>query len=299
VTIASNAQSSSNFYYSDTKAGTPTISASATVNSQAVSGSTSGFTMMAGAANQLSFISTVSGNQASSTTATIGPFVVQVQDQFGNPVTNTGSTVSLLLSTTSAGAPGHSPFFTTVSGGSSAGPVTIASNASVSSNFYYSDTLAGTPTISAAVTVNSQVVGGSTSGFTVVGGPGVEVGIALTTPTVNTSPAISCSGSVGAITCSSTGEANNSGNVLTASFVLEDLFGNPVTNSGTAIGIDLSISGTGTVSPAAGINALNIAAGQQTSSSFTLTRGTGNNHTVILTATVDGTTQTITVTLSS
>ena len=53
MTIATGASSSSPFYYADTGAGTPTISASATVNTYVVSGSTSGFTMTPGAENKI------------------------------------------------------------------------------------------------------------------------------------------------------------------------------------------------------------------------------------------------------
>ena len=45
-----------------------------------------GFTMVAGTANKFAFTSTVSGNQTVSSSASVGPFAVQVQDQFGNPV---------------------------------------------------------------------------------------------------------------------------------------------------------------------------------------------------------------------
>ena len=67
---------------------------------------------------------------------------------------------------------GHTPFFTTTSGGTTAGAVTIANGASTSANFYYSDTKAGTPTITlAGATVNTQTVSGTTTnGFTMVPG---------------------------------------------------------------------------------------------------------------------------------
>jgi frataxin-like iron-binding protein CyaY len=128
------------------------------------------FNITAGGATQLVFTTTVTGNQTASSTASIGHFAVQAQDSFGNPVTNTGSAVTLTLSTSSTGTlnPTHTPFFTTSSGGSSASTVTIANGASTSSNFYYSDTLAGTPTLMASGTVNSQSVSGTVGGFTVV-----------------------------------------------------------------------------------------------------------------------------------
>ena len=163
VTIANGASTSSTFYYSDTKAGTPTISvAGATVNGQAVTGTSTGITMVAGTP-KLVFTSTVTGNQAVSSTATVGPFAVQVQDQYGNAITNAGSAVTLLLSSTSSGT----TFFTPTQGGSASAAVTIASGASSSSNFYYSDNKAGTPTINASATVNSQVVDRSDERITI------------------------------------------------------------------------------------------------------------------------------------
>ena len=57
--------------------------------------------------------------------------------------------------------------------------------------------------------------------------------------------------------------------------------------------------GDGSVNPT-GANALSIADGfSTTSASFTLSRNKGNKKTVTMTATVHGTTQTLTVTLSS
>ena len=179
ITIASGSSTSSNFYYSDTSAGSPTINASVTLNGSAVTGSTNGFTMVAGAATQLNFTSTVSGNQAVGTTASVGPFAVQVQDQFGNPVTNTGSAVTLTLSTSSAGTSGHAPFFTPTHLATTATAVTIANGASGSGNFYYSDTLAGSPNIAVAgTTVNGQAVSGdTTNGFTMVAGTATSLSL--------------------------------------------------------------------------------------------------------------------------
>src|SRR6202020_960436 len=137
VTIPANASTSSNFYYSDTLAGAPTITASVTVNGTVASGTTNGFTMVAGVANPLNFTPVVTGNQTVSPSAGIGPFAVQVQDQFGNPVANTGTAVNLTLSTTSVGTPSHTPFFTPTHNASSGSAVTIANGSSTSSNFYY------------------------------------------------------------------------------------------------------------------------------------------------------------------
>jgi len=75
--------------------------------------------------------------------------------------------------------------------------------------------------------------------------------------TTNTTPAVSCTGSVGAVTCSSTSEPNSSGNVLTAKLQIEDQYGNMVTNTGGTINIDIATSGNGSVVPT-GTSALSV-----------------------------------------
>jgi hypothetical protein len=123
-------------------------------------------------------------------------------------------------------------------------------------------------------------------------------GIVVSNITIAPSPALTRSGSVGSYSYSSTGEANNSGNVLTARVSLVDAAGNPVT-SGVAQTIDLSTSGNGTVNPS-GTGVLTISAGTSTSTAtFTLTRTTGNNQTVNLTATLHGSSLRFTVKLAS
>ena len=90
MTIPNGSSTSGNFYYADTKAGTPTINlAGGTVNGQAVTGaSTSGFTMVAGHAASL-----ILG--AASTTPTAGVadnLTVTAFDAFDNTATGyTGS----------------------------------------------------------------------------------------------------------------------------------------------------------------------------------------------------------------
>ena len=248
--------SSSNFYYSDTKAGAPTINlAGATVNGQAVTGtSTNGFTMVAGNANKFVFTTAVAGNQAASSTATVGPFVVQVQDSFGNPVTNAGTAVTLNLSTTSTGTTGHAPFFTTTNGGAAAGAVTIPNGAS-SSTFYYSDTKPGTPTINlAGATVNAQAVTGtSTNGFTMVVGNANKL---VFTTTVSGNHSVGATATVGPFAVQ-----------------VQDQFGNPVANAGAPVTLLLSSSSTGTTfftptSGGAAAGAVTIATGASTSSNF-------------------------------
>ena len=152
-----------------------TIAASDTTHTTVTSATTNSFSIVAGTANTFVFTSSPTGNQTVNSNASVGPFVVQAQDQFGNPVTNLGSALTLTLSSSSSG----SPFFTTTSGGTSALSVTLPSGASSSPNFYYSDTAAGSPTIAASGTINGTLISGTNSGFTMV--PGGEKTLAITT----------------------------------------------------------------------------------------------------------------------
>ena len=142
--------------------------------------------MTAGVANQFNFTTVPVGNQTVATTAGVGPFAIQLQDQFGNPV-NVAATTTLALSTSSAGTSGHPPFFTTTHNGAAALAVTIPNGTATSTSFYYSDTKVGTPTISVAgATVNGQAVTGDTAnGFTMVAGTASSLSLsaATTTPT--------------------------------------------------------------------------------------------------------------------
>ena len=131
--------SSVNFYYQDTKAGSPTITAAA-------SGLTSGTqieTINVGAVNKLAFTTTALSASASAT-ANMGPITVQEQDVNGNPTT-TAETVTLTSNS------GGTTKFAATSGGTAFTTISIAPGSS-SATFYYGDTLAGSPTITAAAT---------------------------------------------------------------------------------------------------------------------------------------------------
>src|SRR2546425_6014979 len=140
VSIPSSANSVS-FFYGDTKAGTPTITAA---GSGAFSSTvTQTETVNAAAASKLVFTTS-----ALSFTATLrptaGPITVQSQDSFGNP-SNPSSTETVALTSSSP----DSPKFSLTSGGSALTSVSIPSSAN-SVSFFYGDTKAGTPTITAA-----------------------------------------------------------------------------------------------------------------------------------------------------
>jgi hypothetical protein len=138
VTIASG-KTSASFYYGDTKAGSPTITAA----SSPLTSATQTETITAGKAAKLAFTtSPVSGPLSSS--ATLGPITIQLQDAYGNPVTATGSGTVVKLTSSSSGG-----IFAASSGGSHITSITITSGNS-SAIFYYGDTVTGTPTITAS-----------------------------------------------------------------------------------------------------------------------------------------------------
>ncbi len=134
--------SSVNVFYGDTKAGTPTVTASGSLTS-----ATQTATITAAAAAKFAITSSaVSG--AASNTAALGPITIQRQDAFGNPVT-VGST-SVTLASNSTGT----KVFALTSGGTTITTATIAAGQS-SVNVFYGDTLAGNPTIAASGSLTS------------------------------------------------------------------------------------------------------------------------------------------------
>ncbi|MDQ0078518.1 hypothetical protein J2S97_003717 [Arthrobacter oryzae] len=96
------------------------------------------FTVTAAAATQLMVTGPAWGT--ASATATFGPFTVQRQDAYGNPVT-TGST-DVALASNSTGA----KVFALTTGGATVASVTIPAGAS-SASFYYGDTKAGSASL--------------------------------------------------------------------------------------------------------------------------------------------------------
>jgi hypothetical protein len=140
ITITSG-KTSATFYYGDTVTGTPTITASSCGLTSATQTET-----ITGAATKLVFITNpVTG--AASNSAELGPITVQVQNASGSPVNVAVNTI-INLSSNSAGTYilNTSPGATSPTGATS---VTILAGSS-SVTFYYGDTKAGTPTITAA-----------------------------------------------------------------------------------------------------------------------------------------------------
>ena len=129
---------------------------------------TNPFAITAAGPSQLVVTSTaVSG--AASSSATLGPITVQEQDAFGNPTT-AAETVNLASSSTGAK-------FSATSGGAGITSISIGAGSS-SASFYYGDTKAGTPLITASATGLSA----GTQPETISAGAATKLGFSPTTP---------------------------------------------------------------------------------------------------------------------
>jgi hypothetical protein len=159
VTIPAGS-SSTTFFYGDTKAATPTITVSG-----ALASATQDETITAAAAAKFAITSAAITAGAANITASLGPLTVQRQDQFGNAVT--GSALAVTLASNSAGT----AVFAATQNGTTTTTVTIPLNAS-SVNFYYGDTIPGSPTITASGTLAS-----GTQVETIVVGPAAKLAI--------------------------------------------------------------------------------------------------------------------------
>ena len=131
-----NGSSSATFTYTDTKAGTPTITAAST-SPTTITSATQQETVNAAAASKLVFTTTAVTVPVGVASGTI---TVQRQDQYNNPNT-TDAARTVTLSSTSGGTVTFTP----------ASPLSIP-NGSSNVSFTYTDTQAGTPTITAAST---------------------------------------------------------------------------------------------------------------------------------------------------
>ncbi|MGO8859374.1 MAG: hypothetical protein ACLQRH_01185, partial [Acidimicrobiales bacterium] len=140
----------------------------------------------------------VSGVAAAS--ATLGPITVQEQDAYGNPTT-AAETVNLTSSSTGTA------IFSATAGGAAISTISIPAGSS-SASFYYGDTMAGTPALTAAGTLTA-----GTQTETITAGPASQVSIAPSPPTATAS-----------------GTSN-----VTLGLQLQDQFGNDTTSSGTTM----------------------------------------------------------------
>ncbi len=136
ATIVSGSGSTA-FYYGDTAVGTPTLSASASGFVTA----TQTATVSAGAASRVAFASAAQTLAAGVCSAIA---TVQTRDSFGNP-TAVGAATTVTLSSSSVGG----TFFSNATCTTAVSAVLIAGGTS-SATFYFRDTRAGTPTLTAA-----------------------------------------------------------------------------------------------------------------------------------------------------
>ncbi len=233
VTIAAG-QNSASFYYGDTAAGAPALTASASGYASAAQVET----VAAGAAAKLAIV-TPPRSGAASGTANLGPITVQLQDAFGNPATASAAT-TLALSSSSSNA-----VFAPTQDGTPATSAAVPAGQG-SASFYYGDLTAGTPT----VTVSSAGLTPATQQETVTGASASRLAI------------VSAAGS---------GPASNTANLGPIAAQVQDQLGNPV-NVATATALTLASSSSTGVFAAqangAAATSVTVAAGQNTASFY-------------------------------
>ena len=267
-------------------AGTQSITATDTVTGT-ITGTEGSITVNPASATSL----TVAGFPSPTTAGVAHSVTVTAQDAFGNTTPGYSGTVHFTSSdgqaTAGAGLPAN---YTFVAGDN--GVHTFTNGVTLKT--------AGTQSITATDTVTGTITG--TQGSITVQAA-AEAGIGLTNITQQPTPNLTCSGAVGSVTCTSTGEGSLNGNgnasarTVTASIQLEDQYGNAVTNTtGSAITVALSVgASSGTVNP----TSLTIPTNQSVSTGqFTLVRSSGSPKTATMTAKVGAVTE-LTITLSS
>lgn len=163
--------SSGSVYYADTKAGSPSITATAT----GLTSVSQAATINPAAASKLAIISTALSGPAAST-ANIGPLTAQRQDTFGNPVTSGTTTVNLASNSTGT------KLFSATPGGTAVTAVTVTAGTSTTTA-YYGDTKAGSPLLTITATGLTQAAQGAT--ITPAAASGLSFGQQPTTTTQN------------------------------------------------------------------------------------------------------------------
>lgn len=143
-------------------AGSYTINA---VDGNLIPAGNTSFSVQAATASKIGFTTAVVSGTASNS-ATLGPVTVQRQDPFGNPVTST-TAVTVNLSSSPGGT-----FSATLSGPAITSVTIPAGAATASANFYFGDTIAGSPTITAS---SSGLLSG-TQTETIAAGAGTQIG---------------------------------------------------------------------------------------------------------------------------
>ncbi|GAA2002165.1 hypothetical protein JL107_01780 [Nakamurella flavida] len=140
VSIPANS-STATFYYGDTRAGSPVVSATAA----GLASGSQAQRITAAAASKLA-VTSLAVTGTATAAPTLGPLTVQRQDAFGNAVPTTAA-ITITLSSSSTGTTG----FSTTAGGATIGTVTMPAGTSTVS-FTYGDTRAGSPVVTAATT---------------------------------------------------------------------------------------------------------------------------------------------------
>jgi hypothetical protein len=188
VTVASSAQTLSGTLTRSTVAGVATFNDlsmtnagtyTLTATSTTLTGpTTTSFNIAPAAAAKLAFVSTAVSGPAS-TSAALGPITVQRQDAFGN-TTTTGGAITVGLSSNSTGI----VRFALTSGSTPVTSVAIPNGALTGTDFYYGDTKAASPTITASssaltsATQQETITGAATTKLAFssspVSGPGVH-----------------------------------------------------------------------------------------------------------------------------
>ena len=259
-------------------AGTQSITATDTVTGS-ITGTQSGITVNVGPATSF----TVSGFTSPTTAGVAHNVTVTAKDAGGNTVTGYTGTVHFTSTdpraTAGSGLPAN---YTFVAGDN--GTHTFSATLKT----------AGSQSITATDTVTGSITG-TQSGITV--NAGAQAGIGLTNITQQPTPNLTCTGAVGSVTCTSTGENPFATMRTTAQIQLLDAYGNTVTNAGGPVTITLAATGGG---GSVNTGSLTVPTGASTTSaSFTLTRNFNfGGGTVTMTAKVGGVTQ-LTVTMSS
>jgi trimeric autotransporter adhesin len=265
-------------YYGDEKAETQTITATNTTTT--TTWGTTSVSAVAGTASQVAITPNPATVIASNTTnTTLG---LQLQDQFGNNTTSSGTT-TLVLST-----PGASDFFATsinATGNFSTTMTATFAPGGGTATTYYGDEKAETPVFTAK---NGGVTWATTSPLTVV--PGVAVGLSFANAHIGSSTAttVTCTGTVATASYSCTLSPSSGFNTnlsVTAMVDAVDQFGNPAPNPyGQDVAISLSQTG-GSLST----NSVTIkAGGTYSTTSFTETLPGNSNAAAVVTASVQG-----------
>jgi len=241
-------------------------------------------------------------NLSSTTTPTPGTLfnvVLTADDQYGNVATNYSGNKCIIFSGPDNAPNGRVPVYPANGSCSSANASEMtfaageASGANAANVWLYD----AENTMLTATDPSTGDVG--TQALTVSVGANVG-GIQLAQISQNASPPVACVGPTEAATCASTPEGATVGETLSASLQLVDAFGNTFVNqTGVALTVDLVATGQGTVSPT-GLGTLSVSNDQSTTTnSFTLVHDDGAGNSVTMTATLDATGQTLTVTLNS